>query len=1031
MGSLSNLQRLELYSNQLSGAIPSQLGSLSNLQRLELHSNQLRGTIPGELGSLSNLQRLELHSNQLTGTIPSQLGSLSNLTELWLNGNQLSGAIPGELGSLSSLLVLHLDANQLSGAIPGELGSLSKLRRLYLSENPLLTGCIPAGLRTLHANDLDDVGLPYCDVQLSSLSISPGTLTPTFDADVTGYTVAVANTVDQVTVTATVNDATATVAYLDESDTEIADGDGNAAGHQVSLDEGANTIKVKVTAEDNSTTEEYTVTVTRGASNDATLIGLALTEGTTTTTVTLTPSFASATTSYTASVANAVATVTVTPTKNVATATVEYLDASDATIADADTGASGQQVALSEGANTIKVKVTLEDNSTTQTYTVTVRRRATAAAEPTNFAAAVGNAQVVLSWDAPASDSGVTRHEYQFKTGTVAYGGWERIANSGVGGTNEAGFTVPNLTNEVLHTFQLRAVNAQGASTAADADPVTPTPGICDRTPQVRDAIMAAVGAADCNGVTAKDLAGITALSLESEGITALKSGDFAGLSALELLHLHDNPGAPFALTVGLERTDGALDAAGPATLKVTVREGAPARLAVPVRVTRGTPAAPQVTVPAGALESSTFTVTQSGEAQAEVTLGTLPSPPPSFLGISYAAAGDLPLTLFSPNAAPTAADKTVTTNEDAAYAFAASDFGFSDTDTGDALASVTIVKLPSAGTLAVSGTDVTADQSVAASDFGGNLTFTPAANASGTGYARFTFKVSDGTDESAAAYTMTIDVTAVNDAPTAGTVTIDDTTPTVGDTLTASVSRLADPDGLPDSLVVSWQWYRTPGGGSETMISGASASGYTVADADAGVTLTAKATYTDSDGFSNTIASAATSAVAVAANAAPSFTSPSSFSPDENQTAVGRVLATDSDAADSVTGYALAGGAERSLFSIGGSTGALTFNSAPDFEDPQDAGTDGEYLVTVRATSGEGARADRGMYKYYGPGRHMAFRHQLGTKPIGKRLLLLPEPRPGPSAEPKIICHPEAGNTKYIPLSGGPGRRRRSSGSR
>ena len=47
-----------------------------------------------------------------------------------------------------------------------------------------------------------------------------------------------------------------------------------------------------------------------------------------------------------------------------------------------------------------------------------------------------------------------------------------------------------------------------------------------------------------------------------------------------------------------------------------------------------------------------------------------------------------------------------------------------------------------------------------------------------------------------------------------------------------------------------------------------------------------------------------------------------------------------------------------------------------------------------------------------------MAFWHQLGTKPIGKRVLLLPEPRPGPPADPKIICHPEAGNTKYIPLS-------------
>ena len=35
---------------------------------------------------------------------------------------------------------------------------------------------------------------------------------------------------------------------------------------------------------------------------------------------------------------------------------------------------------------------------------------------PTNFTAGVGNAQVTLSWDAPASDSDITRHEYDFKT---------------------------------------------------------------------------------------------------------------------------------------------------------------------------------------------------------------------------------------------------------------------------------------------------------------------------------------------------------------------------------------------------------------------------------------------------------------------------------------------------------------------------------------------------------------------------------------------------------------------------------------
>ncbi len=63
-------------------------------------------------------------------------------------------------------------------------------------------------------------------------------------------------------------------------------------------------------------------------------------------------------------------------------------------------------------------------------------------------------------------------------------------------------------------------------------------------------------------------------------------------------------------------------------------------------------------------------------------------------------------------------------------------------------------------------GHAVTANQVVAATNIG-TLTYTPPANANGTGYASFTFKVSDGTAESAAAYTMTITVTAVNDAPT------------------------------------------------------------------------------------------------------------------------------------------------------------------------------------------------------------------------------------------------------------------------
>ena len=96
-------------------------------------------------------------------------------------------------------------------------------------------------------------------------------------------------------------------------------------------------------------------------------------------------------------------------------------------------------------------------------------------------------------------------------------------------------------------------------------------------------------------------------------------------------------------------------------------------------------------------------------------------------------------------------------------------------------------------------------------------------------------------------------------------------------------------------------------------------------------------------------------------ANAAPSFTSAATFNPAENQTAVGTVEASDSDASDDITDYALSGGADQALFSIVSTSGVLTFQAAPNYEDPQDANTDNAYLVVVQATSGTGDREQTG----------------------------------------------------------------------
>src|SRR5262249_2903133 len=48
---------------------------------------------------------------------------------------------------------------------------------------------------------------------------------------------------------------------------------------------------------------------------------------------------------------------------------------------------------------------------------------------------------------------------------------------------------------------------------------------------------------------------------------------------------------------------------------------------------------------------------------------------------------------------------------------------------------------------------------------------------------------------------------------------------------------------------------------------------------------------------------------------------------------------------------YSISGGADRSLFTIDPSTGALSFATAPNFEAPADANHDNVYEVTVQVT--------------------------------------------------------------------------------
>ena len=209
-------------------------------------------------------------------------------------------------------------------------------------------------------------------------------------------------------------------------------------------------------------------------------------------------------------------------------------------------------------------------------------------------------------------------------------------------------------------------------------------------------------------------------------------------------------------------------------------------------------------------------------------------------------------------NTAPTASNGEVTATEDMDYPFTAANFNFSDTDAGAALSSVKITSLPASGTgtLAVDGTVIASGalpKAVTKVDIDASkLTYSPPADASGDDYATFQFKVNDGTDDSAIASTMTIDVTAVNDAAT-GQPGITGTAQ-VGQLLTATVGTIADPDVLPDPFLTdtntSFQWVRVTSG-TDDDISGETASTYTLATADEGKTIKVKVSFQDGGGGS------------------------------------------------------------------------------------------------------------------------------------------------------------------------------------
>ena len=418
---------------------------------------------------------------------------------------------------------------------------------------------------------------------------------------------------------------------------------------------------------------------------------------------------------------------------------------------------------------------------------------------PANLSPTAGNGQVVLTWDDP-NDSSITKYQVRSKVRNSddnTYTDWANIAVTDPDAPPTT-YTVTGLTNGTEYTFAVRAVNASGDG---DASSVSATPIAVPNAPKNLMATPGDRRAALEWDTPSNGIIPITKYQYSTDDGTTFV--DIAGSSAATITYTVEflsNPGTP--LTNGTEYTFAvrAVNDLGPGLSAID--SATPITLPAPPAISSVKPGNRQVALDWANPNDSTIaryqistddgttftTIEGSGAATTTHTVivlsdgsGTRLSNGTEYMfavrAVNAIGEGDA----SSANATPfdnplTGSGKKVVAFEDTAYAFKAADFRFSG---GENVVHVKITWLPKPkeGTLSLRGTAITSatlPQLTLADLGGGQFTYMPPTDANGSAFASFGFRVNDGEPT-----TMTIDVTPVNDAPTAsdGTVSTDEDT--------------------------------------------------------------------------------------------------------------------------------------------------------------------------------------------------------------------------------------------------------------
>ena len=589
---LTSLTNLDLTGNDLTALPAGVFADLTSLTTLDLHDNRLAALPAGAFAGLTSLTTLDLHDNNLTALPVDGFVGLTSLRTLNLHFNSLTALPAGVFADLTSLRTLNLRVNPLRTLPAGVFANLTSLRTLNLRVNPLRT--LPAGvfanlssLRTLDLRDNYLRTLPtdvFADLSslttlhLNNPALSPYLLSPLSNlAQLNG---------SDYTRPAPPGAPTALTATVRAGSIELhwtAPATGTPTSYQILRQAGDGPQAVYV--EDTYDTGRAAVTyidpdVTDGVTYQYQV--KALNAG-----------GAGAGSAWAVAVVDIcgrteqvqsalLAAVTATDCAAVSISEVAALTTLDLSSTSLSALQAGDFAGLT-GLTTLDLPSTLDSasysphllsplTSLTQ-LDGAVYTRPSAPGTPTALTGTFSAGQITLSWTAPATGTPTSYRIWrQTDNGPLAVYVADTYGDDGTAGT----YTDTGVTEGETYWYQVQALNAGGASAGSNvvfAAAFVPV-NICNRTKDVRQALLARVTATDCALVSASQLAAITSLDLSGKYMISLQAHDFAGLTGLTELDLSLNrlgtlPAGVFADLVNLTHLD--LDLAGLSSLPAGV----------------------------------------------------------------------------------------------------------------------------------------------------------------------------------------------------------------------------------------------------------------------------------------------------------------------------------------------------------------------------------------------------------------------------------------------------------------------------